>query len=327
MELLNKYKNEGFIKCHKHTTKPLLLWNYTDYATIKHKWDGVTTMCRGLITDEQGNIIARAFNKFFNYNEKDAYKPTLDDTQIEIYEKIDGSMIILFYYDDEWITCTRASFVSEQAIMAKTLLHDLDSLDKTKSYIFECIYPKNRIVIDYGNKSELIYLASFDIYGNETKEDIQGYHISKPIIHLLEYSLPELQKLNLTNQEGYVVKYIKSNQRVKVKFSTYIELHKVACGFNKNTISDWFFKNKSLESLMIGLPDELHQMCRDTWKELNDKYKTILNQCEKDFKNMNHENRKEFIKNVRGHLYENVLIKMYDDKDLYKAISKHINKN
>jgi RNA ligase len=85
-------------------------------------------------------VVAKPFPKFFNMEE-------LSDSEIpnesfEVFEKMDGSCIICFYYNDEWICATRGSFISEQAIMANKLLqkYPIEKLDKNNTYIFEIIY-------------------------------------------------------------------------------------------------------------------------------------------------------------------------------------------
>jgi tRNA splicing ligase len=138
IDLLNKYYEDGWLVKRNHPTLPLIVWNYSPKTQYESRWDRVTLMCRGLVTDFQGNIVARTWGKFFNM-EEGKHTPTQD---FEVFEKMDGSCIILFYYNDEWIFATRGSFESEQAIKAKELSskYPLENLDKKKTYIFEIIY-------------------------------------------------------------------------------------------------------------------------------------------------------------------------------------------
>jgi hypothetical protein len=93
---------------------------------------------RGTILDNDGNLIAKSFNKFFNIEE---FISIPNDT-FDVYEKIDGSCIILFYYNHEWIFASKGSFTSEQAVKAKELSskYPLNILDTKKTYVFEIIY-------------------------------------------------------------------------------------------------------------------------------------------------------------------------------------------
>jgi RNA ligase len=138
LEKLNKYYEDGLLYKQVHPTLPLTIWNYTPKVQYESKWDDVTLMCRGLITNDGGNIVARPWRKFFNM-EEGKHTPTTD---FEVFEKVDGSCIILFYYNHEWIFASRGSFTSEQSVKAKELSskYPLHSLDKQKTYIFEIIY-------------------------------------------------------------------------------------------------------------------------------------------------------------------------------------------
>ena len=69
----------------------------------------------------KGRIVARPFKKFFNLSDG-----RTDITgEYEIYEKMDGSLGILFFYEGEWILASRGSFTSEQAIEGKKILDDI----------------------------------------------------------------------------------------------------------------------------------------------------------------------------------------------------------
>ena len=59
--------------------------------------------------------------------------------------------------------------MSEQAIKANELLQGkhakcIDQLDKSKTYLFEIIYPENCIVTDFGYKSEFLNKVPDEFY-------------------------------------------------------------------------------------------------------------------------------------------------------------------
>lgn len=105
-----EYWGRGLLKRQIHPDLPLLIWSYTEHCQYGRIWDDVTLQCRGLITDTEGKIIARAFNKFFNDNEK-RHEPT---EEWVMYEKLDGSLGILFFYEDAWKFASKGSFQSPQ---------------------------------------------------------------------------------------------------------------------------------------------------------------------------------------------------------------------
>jgi RNA ligase len=62
-------------------------------------WDDITLNCRGLVLDNEGNVIAKPFSKFFNYEEHTADE--IPNELFDVYEKMDGSLGILFYYEEK----------------------------------------------------------------------------------------------------------------------------------------------------------------------------------------------------------------------------------
>ena len=69
IETLEKYYNEGLIFKQTHPTLDLTIWNYSQKVQYEKLWDEVTVQCRGLVTNSKGEIVARPFKKFFNYEE------------------------------------------------------------------------------------------------------------------------------------------------------------------------------------------------------------------------------------------------------------------
>ncbi|GAG80958.1 unnamed protein product [marine sediment metagenome] len=139
--VLNTYIEQSLIVANKHPEYDLWILNYSPKAQSKKFWDEYTMSCRGMVIDAEGNILARPFQKFKNYQEHD---PTeIDLTKpYEIYEKMDGSLIIVFYYAPRmtWIVASRGSFISEQSIEAKKMLGiKTDGLKKDCTYLFEII--------------------------------------------------------------------------------------------------------------------------------------------------------------------------------------------
>jgi len=138
--ILNEMYEKGLLHKQFHPTYPLIIWNYSPLVQYEKLWTPLLMMCRGLVTDFDGNIKARSFPKFFNYEE---HKPEdIPNEDYVVYEKMDGSLGILFNYENEWILATRGSFTSPQAIKGKELLgkYPLDKLNKNNTYLFEIIY-------------------------------------------------------------------------------------------------------------------------------------------------------------------------------------------
>ena len=147
IEKLRKLESEGLITLRPHNDLLLLIANYTPDVQYDRLWDEhpLLKQCRGLIVDEDGAVIARPFPKFFNYEEHLEFDDLEDipNEPFEVYEKMDGSLGIVFHYRGKWRVATRGSFHSDQADYAMENLlpkYDISNLDKSKTYLFEIIY-------------------------------------------------------------------------------------------------------------------------------------------------------------------------------------------
>jgi RNA ligase len=141
---LNKYVNEGRLEKNSHPTLPISIYNYTRETQFKNDWDEITLAMRGTIIDDKGYVIASAFPKFFNYEEVADQVPVKGD-YVYVQEKVDGSLGILFHYENEWHLATKGSFTSEQAKKGMEILKEkykfFDKVFMTHvTYIVEIIY-------------------------------------------------------------------------------------------------------------------------------------------------------------------------------------------
>ena len=141
--LLKQAIEKGWILVHRHPTQELYIHNYTAKVQYEGAWNEITLSCRGLILDAAYNVVARPFAKFFNLGEQTQDIP---DSTFEVYEKMDGSLGILYWIDEQPYIATRGSFTSIQAEKANELLHgkysgNIPLLDKTR-----VSFPLNRSI-------------------------------------------------------------------------------------------------------------------------------------------------------------------------------------
>ena len=99
LDILNDYIEKGLVIKQVHPTLPLSIYNYSRTCQYGAAWDEITLACRGLVLDNEGNVIAKPFPKFFNYEEHTAGE--IPNELFEVYEKMDGSLGICFYYERE----------------------------------------------------------------------------------------------------------------------------------------------------------------------------------------------------------------------------------
>lgn len=324
LQALRQRVESGLLTEQKHNQADLIIWNYTPKCQYERAWDEYTSICRGLITDLSGTVVARPFPKFFNVGETpETAIEKLPLTLPDIYEKMDGSLGIQYYVGNEVLIATRGSFNSDQAEWATTWVkarfRRSDFLDGF-TYLYEIIYPENRIVIDYGSRAELVLLAVVNTEDGE-ELDLQAeadrLKLATPrrISHAsVSSALAEAENLD-GNEEGFVCRY-SNGLRVKIKGKEYVRLHKLITGFSSKSIWECLMTGQDIGKLLERVPDEFYAWVQQTKTDLLSKYEAISSQCVKDYTNREHGlSRKETALYFLNCQYPGILFSMLDKKD------------
>jgi len=276
---------QGYVNVQKHPHAELYIYNYAPICQYEKIWNEATRACRGLILDKDMNIVARPFSKFFNYEEHQPHE--IPNEPFEIFEKLDGSLGILYWIGDRPYIATRGSFNSDQAITASLILErykdSFKHLRKDVTYLFEIIYPANRIVVDYGDISDIFLIAVID---NATGKDISLDGLEVPFetnkrVKGWDLTPSDLLKLKTSlykhRDEGFVVLF-KSGFRVKVKHDEYVRLHRILTGVTSITVWEYLRDGKDFDELLDRVPDEFFNWLNATRTDLSNKYNEILSQ-------------------------------------------------
>ena len=378
---LEKYYKDGLLHKQTHPTLDLTIWNYSPRVQYERLWDDITIQCRGLVTNTKGEIVARPFKKFFNYEE---HKPEdLPNENFEVYEKMDGSLGILFYYEEEltderryniwfnnnyetgmerffdpnnlpdfdntyydptpktkgvWILATRGSFTSPQAIKGRELLekYDYNRLAKDYTYLFEIIYPENRIVCNY-DFEDLILLGMIHTktgdevnIHNDNNEDIRLKNLIKNLnINVVTLYKTwgegyDLLKEEISNdKEGYVIRF-KNGFRMKIKGDEYIRLHRILTNISNRDIWEYLKDNKPFDELLEKVPDEFNNWVKETARDLTVRFENIEKDYREIFENLNGRNlsRKDFALRAKQYRHSNILFNMLDSINPKQTIWK-----
>jgi RNA ligase len=318
LETLEKYHKDGLLHKQTHPTFDLTIWNYSPKVQYEKLWDEITLQCRGLVTNSKGQVVARPFKKFFNYEE---HKPEdIPNEDYVVYEKMDGSLGILFYYKEEltderryniwfnnnyetgmerffdpnnlpdydnpyyeptpktkgeWILATRGSFTSPQAIKGKEILdkHDISAIRKDNTYLFEIIYPENRIVVDYKGEEKLVVLGAIHTDTGFEIPDSSLFWLQDCGFEIVttyktwgeSYDL--LKEEISKDREGYVIKF-KNGFRMKIKGEEYKRLHKILTNISNQDIWEYLKDNKPFDELLEKVPDEFNDWVKKTISDL-----------------------------------------------------------
>lgn len=250
----------------RHPSQPLSILDYTSRTQFEAHWTPETIVCRGLVVHDDGHVVARPLEKFFNLDEHEtSRRELLPAGSLEVTDKLDGSLVILRNDPDGPAASTRGSFVSDQALWATEWLRSRlrTALPEGLTLCGEFVSGRrNRVVLDYGDREEVVVVAARRI--------ADGTELSRPELEALcaELSLPivayrqvdSLQSLldeamDATNIEGWVVRF-PDGRRVKIKVPEYRRIHKLMCMLTPAVVRD-AVANDSVDTLMMGLPEEL----------------------------------------------------------------------
>ena len=313
---LMQLEQEGLITLRPNKDNNLFIANYTPQVQYGRLWTDLLLKCRGLIIDTQNQIIARPLPKFFNLEEH--AKDELPLEEFEVYEKLDGSLGIS-YYDKGWKIASRGSFYSEQAEKATYLLHSkysavLHLLDRDKTYLFEIIYPANKIVVDYGDRESLVLLAIIDTKTG-AEQSIDDFPFPEKVKRYEGINdLNTIRMFENKEEEGFVIKF-ESGFRVKVKFTEYLKLHKLFTQVTSKTIWEYLMHQKNFDELLEKTPDEFYTWIKTVKQNIEKEHENVLLEVRSNFKNApDFASRKDFAQWAQTQKYPNLLFSLLDGK-------------
>lgn len=339
---LGKAVDEGDVRTQTHPEFPTLtIANYTEDVQYRNRWNKITLACRGLIFDSvTGEVVARPWEKFFNFGQRDnrieSYAP------VEVTDKMDGSLGILYRRPDgEFAIATRGSFASEQALHATRLLETVYEdflvdavgaywLDQN-TYLFEIIYPENRIVCNYGDMDDLVLLGAVDKQrGHYYGPTEAGAQIAwpGPLTEVWKYdrfvdalSFPDRQ-----GKEGIVIR--SGRNIVKLKQADYVELHRIVTNLSPKTIWEMLGNGKTVAGICSDIPDEFHGYVEDIGNELLERASQIKFAALIDYNEVAMEtgttDRRAFALKAKTKRNPALLFSMLDGKPITESIWKMV---
>ena len=222
-----------------------------NYGAAPDFSDPYVCEARGIIIDVvRQKVVCRGFDKFFNFSEP--YAASIDWESAKVQEKVDGSIIKLYWYDGEWRFSTNSVINAKNSHLSEINANiggryknfdeliraaenygsiPFEKLDKNATYIFELASPYNHVVIHYG-KIILYHTGTRDnLTGQERVEDIGVIRPAEYSFHTLDDCIEAVKKLNRSDRavekEGFVVvdQYFR---RIKIKAPEYLFFHSKA---------------------------------------------------------------------------------------------------
>lgn len=342
-----------FINTHKENWEELL--TQSPY-NIKVKRDGkyvllqysqfesdftneIVRECRGAIFYElPKNVgwicVCRAFDKFANYGE--GYAADIDWNSVIVEEKVDGSLIKLFYHNNKWNIATNRTIDAFQANVNSDmcsfgmLVYEAlggeyqfnqftELLDQECTYMFELVSPKSRLTIYYP-ETKLYYLGQRNIISMREYKLYTDFMESYGILCPHEYNLNSLNdcleyvKTMTKDEEGFVVRD-KDFNRIKIKSPEFlfafhcdnngvITTRRIIDMIKEEKIDDFLAycpQHTDMVNEVIHRIDMLQDNITFEWK-LAEPYSTAT--------------KKNFAQLVDDYKYKDFLFKKYDNHDL-----------
>lgn len=253
MKTLELVKNYGLgaleelsIRINRHETDGRVILNYSQIESPKE--NEIVRECRALTISEDGELIARSFERFFNWGEALEITKNFEwDHPFKAWDKEDGSLIVFFYYKGEWRVQTRNSFAEALIEKCPYTWRQVfyQALDKTSfmrhersfrnlTFVMELCSPYNRVVREY-NESTLFLLAIFHGYVELSDQHVDQTalvtNIIRPKEHVFKHYedaasyISEVAENDVTF-EGVVLKDSRG-LRLKIKNPEHVRLARI----------------------------------------------------------------------------------------------------
>lgn len=245
-----------------------VILNYTQFDSPKD--NEIVRECRALTLNRFSfELIARAFPRFFNAGECLHITKKFDWNNCTATDKVDGSLILVYLWHNQWRIQTRGSFAEGcpteecpytwQQLVEKSLPpYFFDSAQKHLTYILELCTPYNQVVqrhADYKTYLIGLYSGETEVVPavREAEERLLGFptlktHSFKDIMDVQAYVADEARKDSTF--EGVVLRDV-NGLRLKVKSEKYVAL---ARQFNNGNV----YLTKNLVPLILdGEVDEV----------------------------------------------------------------------
>lgn len=283
----------------------LRVYSYTNWCKT---WNYLTLNSRGIILNRKtGEVVAQPFPKFFNMDQ-------IEDTQernlpwsdgFRIFKKYDGWLGILYRDDGQHRIATRGSFKSVGAVWATEFLkkYDLTYLPDEVTLLFELICPATKIVVDYGDREDLVLLAAYNRHTGEEYDwqhvedwsDQFGFTLTESYDQqCLEHCREQIKSVPGDELEGFVIRF-NNGLRVKIKSEDYFRRSHLMAGLTPLNIWATMVDGKVPEEMWSIIDVDYHDTLNGLVKTLESQYLNMRQEINHQFISIvDRESRGEF---------------------------------
>jgi RNA ligase len=265
----------------------------------------IVQQCRGIVLDRSQDwaIVSYPYDKFFNYGE--GHGATVNWSTAQVYEKLDGSLMTLYFYDGEWrvqssgtpdAAGTVGGFGFSFAQLFWQVWEELGyqlPTDPAYCFMFELVTKYNRVVVQPKSNQLILHGARHVPSYQEADPAIWASQHQWELVKtypLNDWSavMAAAQDLNPMESEGYIVCDQDFN-RVKVKSPQYVAIAHLREGFSSRRMLEILTANEG-EEFLTYFPEwtDLYHTMKVRYLELiaeieaaYDRHRTI--EVQKDF--------------------------------------------
>lgn len=365
-----EYTQKGLLS-HKRDSQGHSLFCYTKECFFgDDTWDEITESHRGQMYYKK-KPVNKPFNKIFNVDEMpqtqhDVICERMKTDPYEIYDKANGHLFIVSFFVDEngeqhGVFSTKGSLLNEEN---ELLNRDVEifvcryalSFDKvvekfpTATFMFEAIVQHDKHTMydqqveQYGDEDIFVLLGvnifeeTYGVWCDMDHEDMAriAHVIGCPVVKKYdEVEGTPLMWKDHKNIEGYVIRFMNDNFRVKIKTTEYWQ-NRFKKDLTPERIIDLFEKG-GYEKLRSKLPEEVcnqlidyfyHEMLKwfydqIDWNKVNPFLADNTSQIDDDLVCLNGDIRKWLFTESNFNEYElKWIINVVDDKDLQLGNNK-----
>ena len=261
---LEQLEDEFHIGATRHGKYPnLVLLKYSQIDSPMS--ERIVQECRGIILDEADNWkpVCVPYFKFFNHGDP---KATLIDWKTAtVYEKLDGSLVTLYWYDGAWqvsssgmpdaagATDSGKTFAELFWETFNALGYRLPSRGSDRCAMFELMTPYNRIIVPHKENRLVLHGLRDRVTLEESSPDVAaglGWEVVRRYpLDTIENVLASCETINPLECEGYVVCDARFN-RIKIKSPQYVALAHVKDSMSVRRMIEIVRANESDEFLV-----------------------------------------------------------------------------
>ncbi len=242
---LDLLKEKYGIKIREYDDRYVL--NYDQVDSHHYRFDPIVRVCRQLIIAKDfSKVLHRSFDRFYNFGE-DPSAAEFDIAKAVCEEKLDGSLIGLYFDGNEWCHCSKSLAYAEGPINNNVRYQTFGDLidaeidltniyqygNKNYSYLFELMTPYIQHVTKV-NKTNMYLLAVRNkITGEYLDRDIEGKLIKwdkypkNYYFRSIEEIMQNVKELPIS-EEGYVCRI--GDWRIKIKSPTHVAVSQMKNG-------------------------------------------------------------------------------------------------